>query len=422
MAETIEKVEGEIVTNMPNTKEEIVESPTAELTLNAKLAELEAKTGVRCAQVDFSNPASLTRYCDEINDYVGNLLISTANMSVNQEQDMLTEEDFKLIVAFDESLEQSKREAEKQLGFMTRLIRNISLAMGSESAKKAEEMKTYKGQFQAYVDQLNKVAENVDKIGVNAYSDIGFRTDIAEKMQPAIELLGVMLELGWQAKETYDQETVSLSENPDDMTKDLINYRGSLSTFFESHLVDLKSVHTAYRQQLQAYQMQQLSDMQQVRSAAKFIKTTKAILLSQGSTQILNKLQADRLQELSLVNEAANVAMMNNGKNLEENAKATVDLMLNDGIQATTLADYQQHLQSGISILADGRKQLETKVKKDQEILGKVDELLDKNQQEFLQLIQDASVSLVGSEKPGLTTISDRPARRRLSSSFTTKK
>ena len=421
--DTLEKVQAEVVIDLPTEKAEIVE------TRSTDLVTIEEQTGVTCARVDFNNPQSLVTFCDEIKDTVGQILVDTAQMSVNQEQAFISDEDLKLITSFDVSLEQSKREAARKEGLFATLLKNIKLSMGSESAKKEEEMKTYQGRFNEYCEKLNSVVEHIEVLGTNAMSDIQLRKDITEQMTPLVKQLAMMIEVGHEDKNAYDAETARIAtEEQTEDTNAIVQYRNGLSTFFDSKLQKLDKVLVAYKEQIQSYTMQQNTDMIVVSEATSFIKDTAPILQSQGSTQVFNIVQGDRLQQLSTLNEAANLAMDANSKHLEDNIKLSVDLMVNGGITTDTLLLVQQRLQNGIGIIKEGKKQLAIKSQKDQETINKINGLLDQNQEEILQIVHDTSAAMATIETKngynqstrfgGLTEATgDSSYRRKLTSS-----
>ena len=420
---TMARPEAEVVIDMPVEKGELAEvRPTQLLTI-------EEETGVTCARVDFNNPQSLVTFCDEIKDAVGQILVDTAQMSVNQEQAFISDDDLKLITSFDTSLEQSKREAARKEGLLATLIKNIRLSMGSESAKKEEEMKTYQGRFNEYCEKLNSVVDHVRVLGDNAMLDIQLRKDITEQMTPLIKQLAMMIEVGIEDKSAYDAETARIAtEEQTEDTNAIIQYRNGLSTFFDSKLQKLDKVLVAYKEQIQAYTMQQNTDMIVVDSAASFIKDTAPILQSQGSTQVFNIVQGDRLHQLQTLDQAANLAMDTNSKHLEDNVKLSVDIMVNGGITTDTLLKVQQRLQNGIGIIKEGKKQLAIKSQKDQETINKINSLLDQNQEEILQIVHDTSAAMASIQSKGdgyqsprygglIEATGDSSYRRRLTSS-----
>lgn len=399
MAETIEKVQGEVVNTLPKEKQELAESVVtgvSTIQVNTQtLPELEQVTGVTCKTIDFNNTDSIMYFGSEITDYVGQLLIDTANMSINQEQKMLTEEDLKMIISFDDALEQSKVLAAKKEGIITRLLRGFGKAVGNEEAKKADEMKTYQGQYKEYCARLDKVVQVIYAIGQNGYADIQLRKEIAMKMIPATRQLGLIIEEARKAKELFDAETEEMAKNPDPDAQLVVNYRRNMSTFLDSKLNKLGEVQVAYRQKIQEYSLLQFNDMQACASAADFIQVTQPILQANGSTSVYNTIQTDRLDQLSLAHEAANLALQTGAERLKNNTEAAVDLMKNGRITPETLEIVQGYLQESVGIVRQAQKEIVVLNEKDRDTIAKLSGLLDENDEEIFNMVQESASAMI---------------------------
>lgn len=367
-----------------DTKNEIVVEPTN--SENTALADFTFE------RVDLNNPQSILSYCDEVKNQITEILESTAQMSVSQEQAFISDDVIKTITSFDESLEAADRAAAKEEGLLARIAKGIRLRMGSESAQKEEEMKTYAGRYQDYIDKINKVIENVEILKQNAYNDIALRKSITEEMKPLIEQFVVMVEAGEEDRLAYDHETQNIAQtDQSDDAKYLIQYRSQISDVFAKKIVELRKVVILYKEQLQQYGQQQFTDMNIVMQADSYIRDQAPILKAQGSTQIFNRGQAERLSQMAELNELSNLAVTNNARNLEQNVKDSVDLMVNGGFKTETIATVQQSLQRGNDILKDGKKQLVIKTQKDNDALKKINAALDESQREIIALIEQTS-------------------------------
>lgn len=370
---------GEIVVEPTNSQVSIVE-------------ENSALTDFTFERVNLNDPKSILSYCDSIKSQITGILESTAEMSVNQEQAFISDDVLKTITSFDESLEEADREAAKQEGFLARVKKGLLLKLGSEKVEKEEQMKTYAGRYRDYIDKINLVIENVEVLSENALNDINLRKAIAEQMKPLIEQMDVMIKTGEADKEAYDQETTALGQVAQtDDEKYLVQYRSQISDIFAKKLVELQKVHILYKEQLQQYNQQQFTDMNIVMQAQSYISDQAPILKAQGSTQIFNKGQGERITQLAELNEASNLAVENNTRNLEANVKASVDLMVNGGFKTETIASVQQSLQRGNEVLKNGKKQLILKTQKDNEALKKINAQLDESQREIMALIEQTA-------------------------------
>lgn len=366
-------------------------------------------------RVDLNEPQSILSYCDNVKNQITDILESTAQMSVNQEQAFISDDVLKTITSFDESLEEADREAARQEGWLATVAKNMLIRLGSKKVEKAEEMKTYAGRYQDYIDKINLVIENVEILKQNALSDIELRKTIAEQMKPLIAQFEVMIEAGEEDKLKYDQETANIaSTDQSEDAKYLINYRSQVSDIFAKKIVELRKVAVLYKEQLQQYAQQQFTDMNIVMQAESYMSDQAPILKAQGSTQIFNKGQNERISQLTELNEASNIAVENNARHLEANVKASVELMVNGGFKTETIATVQQSLQRGNDILRNGKKQLVIKTQKDNEALKKISAQLDESQRDIISMIEQTSGAIAAIEENSSKT-SFRPSlpRRR---------
>lgn len=366
-------------------------------------------------RVNLDEPQSILAYCDNVKNQITDILESTAQMSVNQEQAFISDDVLKTITSFDESLEEADREAARQEGWLATVAKNMLIRLGSKKVEKAEEMKTYAGRYQDYIDKINLVIENVEILKQNALSDIELRKTIAEQMQPLIAQFEVMIEAGEEDKLKYDQETANIaSTDQSEDAKYLINYRSQVSDIFAKKIVELRKVAVLYKEQLQQYAQQQFTDMNIVMQAESYMSDQAPILKAQGSTQIFNKGQNERIAQLTELNEASNIAVENNARNLEANVKASVDLMVNGGFKTEAIQTVQQSLQRGNDILRNGKKQLVIKTQKDNEALKKISAQLDESQRDIISMIEKTSGAIAAIEENS-TKNSFRPSlpRRR---------
>lgn len=412
----IDGVEYQAVSNVEPTvasQTEIVVEPTKQQVSTVNSNELGEFNFER---VNLNEPKSILSYCDAQKAQITNILESTAQMSVNQEQEFISDDLLKTITSFDESLIEADREAAKQEGFLARVKKRFLLRMGSETVEKEEMMKTYAGRYQDYINKINKVIENVEILKQNALNDIDLRKAIAEQMKPLIQQIEIMIEAGEEDKRKYDQETANIAAtDQSDDAKYLVNYRSQISDIFAKKLVELRKVLILYKEQLQQYAQQQFTDMNIVMQAESYIRDQAPILKAQGSTQIYNKAQSERIEQLATLNEASNISIENNARNLEANVKASVDLMVNGGFKTETITSVQQSLQRGNKYLSDGKKLLADKTKRDKEALMKINEQLNESQREIIALIEQTcgAVSELESDANKNTTVPSLPRKRR---------
>jgi len=132
--------------------------------------------------------------------------------------------------------------------------------------------------------------------------------------------------------------------------------------------------------------------MQNVMEATTYIADVAPILKAQGSVMVFNRQQENRLRTLAQLNEAANVAMTNNARDLEQNIQAAAELGLNSGITVEILKSIEGTVRRGITISQNFRQQKQQKIAQNKQALTQLSSALDSASQELLQLADDATV------------------------------
>ena len=202
-----------------------------------------------------------------------------------------------------------------------------------------------------------------------------------------------MIKVGKIDKATYDATIEALKELPQDQdVLHEIQYKTQLSEVFGTNLYQLDKAVIALKEQVQSYRVQQRTDMQAVMEANSYLEHTAPLLKAQGSVMVFNRQQENRITDLARLSEAANTALTNNARDLEQNAQAVVELSLNGGITVETLKELDAALKRGMTIFQKGREQQQQKIAKETQELQALNVSLDGYQQELLNLIDDRTV------------------------------
>ena len=171
-----------------------------------------------------------------------------------------------------------------------------------------------------------------------------------------------------------------------------IEYRNQLAEVTSNKLDKLEKARVLYVEQIQAYRIQQRTDMEIVMASQTYLDHTAPILKAQGSVMVFNRRQEKKLANAVSLNESANEAIRNNALAIEENAKTAVELSINNGISVETLAVYNDSLRKGIEIYRSGREKRRQRIESDKKQLTELNQALESYQQEVLQLIDDEAV------------------------------
>ena len=244
-----------------------------------------------------NQPASILSYCSDVKDQISGILESTAQMSIAAEEVVLDEATINSIASFDESLDESdKQRNKKELAIVTK-AKSFLAKMGVDKFEDEARLKTYKGRYDEYCRGISLVVEAVEKQKQASLNDIQLRNEIIEEMTPLIEQLEIMVKVGHEDKAKYDAETDEIRKiQPQTLdTEYEIQYREQLSEVLNNKLHELEKALVLYKEQIQAYRLQQKTDMQLTMEADSYIRDQAPILKAQGSVMVFNRQEADRI-------------------------------------------------------------------------------------------------------------------------------
>lgn len=348
------------------------------------------------ARVDFNTPATILSYCDDVKGEISAILDSTAQMALDSQEVQIDEKMLANITSFEQSLDESEKEKakEEKLPAVIKGIRGILATLGVRKfEEKSEEETTYKGRYERYCEGLEEVSAAVESQKQGALNDINLRNSIISEITPYIEILEEMIKVGEIDKATFDATIEELKKLPQDQdTQYAVQYKTQLSEVFNGKLHKLSVALVALKEQVQTYRIQNGTDMQAVMEATTYISDIAPLLKSQGSVMVFNRQQENRIRSLAQLNDAANTAMTNNARDLEQNAQAAAELSLNSGITVETLKTMDGAVKRGITIYQNCRQQKQQKIAQEKQALLQLSESLDSYQQELLQLADDATV------------------------------
>ena len=338
-------------------------------------------------RVDFQTPSSMLSYGNEAKTEIANILEHTSALADDREELQVDEKLLSSILNFDETLDESEKERNKKELAVVKGVKGFLSNLGVRKYVELERKKSYKAQFDDYCTKIEELCEVIESQKQASLNDIELRNSIISEMIPYIEMLEEMIRVGKEDKESYDQETEKLKKL--EQTQDIINqisYRTQISEYFNGKLTELEKALVAYKEQIQSYRLQQITDMELVKSNDTYLKDASPILKAQGSVMVFNHQQEGRLESMRRVNEVANMAIAKNGKELVDNAEKAVELSLNSGISVETLQTCDVCIKKGVQIYIDGRNQRKTQIEQTKT------SLFDNYQREMLQLIDDEKV------------------------------
>lgn len=355
-------------------------------------------------RIDLNTPSTIVSYCSDVIDEIGNVLDSTAKLSIESEQVLVDNERIKQISSFGEQLDESDKE--RNSFSLIRKGKKFLANIGIKFFQQELEKDTYQGRYDAYCDMLGEVDQVIERQKQSTLNDIEFIDNIIHEMSPLIAQLDLMIEVGEKDLSEYDTETeqLKLNSDPSDINAArLISRRRKISEAFKAKLSRLRDMLISYNQQIDSYEAQQFVDMQIVGDKEDYLRHSSPLLKSQGSLMVNNRLQAERLEQSKALNAAVNNAITENAKQLLTNIKTAVDLSINGGITIETLKAVDTVLKDALAIAIDGAKQKQEKVRRTAEEHRKLKESHNNYNAEFLNLIDSSLIETPGIEETSIT-------------------
>ena len=397
-------INGEVVlsdTEVEVVKGEIISEPTTEM--------IEKKEKPKFMEVDFDNPSTMLIYGDEPKKAIAAILENTARLADDREELQVDKETLESLTTFGETLDESEEEKKKKYTPAIKGVRGFLTKLGVKRFEEQERKKSYKVQYEDYCSKIESICTAIESQKQTSLANIELRSCIVKEMTPYLDLLEKIIQEGKAKKFVFDNETESLRKlEPTKENLDLIGYREQLSEFFNGKLTELEKVLVAYRDQVQMYRVQQITDFEIVKGHETFLKDTSPILKAQGSVMVLNHQQKSELAEIKMVNDFANLAIANNSNQLVENAESAVELSLNNGISVETLTKLDDAIRRGVEIYVQGKEQKKAIVEETQQALQQLGASIDEYQNELLRLIDDEQVIRTLGTSSATTTISKR--------------
>ena len=397
-------INGEVVlsdTEVEVVKGEIISEPTTEM--------IEKKEKTKFMEVDFDNPSTMLIYGDEPKKAIAKILENTARLADDREELQVDKETLESLTTFGETLDESEEARKKKYTPAIKGVRGFLTKLGVKRFEEQERKKSYKVQYEDYCSKIESICTAIESQKQTSLANIELRSCIVKEMSPYLDLLETIIQEGKAKKFVFDNETESLRKlEPTKENLDLIDYREQLSEFFNGKLTELEKVLVAYRDQVQMYRVQQITDFEIVKGHETFLKDTSPILKAQGSVMVLNHQQKSELAEIKMVNDFANLAIANNSNQLVENAESAVELSLNNGISVETLTKLDDAIRRGVEIYVQGKEQKKAIVEETQQALQQLGASIDEYQNELLRLIDDEQVIRTLGTSSDTTTISKR--------------
>ena len=163
-------------------------------------------------RLDLNVPATILSYCDDVKNQISAILDSTAQMSIDSDSIVLDEAQIESISSFDQELDESDKQRNKKELPIVKGIKKLLVKAGVEKYQAEERLKTYKGRYEEYCKGIQMVVEAVEAQKQASLNDIALRNSIVQQMEPLLEEIEIMIQVGHQDKAAYDAETEALKQ------------------------------------------------------------------------------------------------------------------------------------------------------------------------------------------------------------------
>lgn len=344
-------------------------------------------------RIEFDKPVTIMQYGQDTVNGIIEVLETTVQLNDDTQEVIINEEQLKKISSFDVELDDSDKKANKKELAVVKGVKGLLTKLGVKKFEKDKQDNSYRGKFEEYCALIEEVSNAVYSQQQGSLADINLRDEIVKSLQPHLDELQELIVVGYQDLEKYKAEIEEMKKQPStfELQKE-IEYRNQLAEVTSNKLDKLEKARVLYVEQIQAYRIQQRTDMEIVMASQTYLDHTAPILKAQGSVMVFNRRQEKKLANAVSLNESANEAIRNNALAIEENAKTAVELSINNGISVETLAVYNDSLRKGIEIYRSGREKRRQRIESDKKQLTELNQALESYQQEVLQLIDDEAV------------------------------
>lgn len=360
-------------------------------------------------RVDLDDTLSIINYGNEYNDSIVELLNGAAELLEGADNENVTQELIASIPKFNTEMQEAakKREKNDNLPAIVKTARNGAIRLANvfgitKFAEEKEEISSI-GCYRKYRDKLDEVSDAMMKVGERAKKDVIFRKATINQMYPSIHKLEEAITIGEYDKAMYDAKTLEYETDTNNDFTSEVNRRNNLSTSFEIILGGLRKNLSNYKQQIDIYREQDSTDSTIMTTVVRWSQSFAPILKTQASVAFYNYRQQKDLELLSQINAAGNMALQENAKNLNNNARKAVDLAVNGGITMETIQLMQKAIEDGVSIIEKGSKDLQAKIAKDKEVYKKITDAHQSFQYRLNQLAEENALSFSeGENTPAL--------------------
>ena len=299
-----------------------------------------------CDRVDFYDPESIrgygSRILDEIKRKIDNFVDSEV---VNDEEEFDTSKQAEI-----KSLDISKRIAEndkikEEEDKKIRTLNSNFIMKGINALFKIEDRmehksKTYGEIYHEYVEEADKLTEEVARKRDNNIISYAKTRDLIEQLEDDLSYLKRLIQVGREDKEDFINNVINemkSNENIDETNIYSLKVLEKSVEMFEGVLIDLEECLEIQRSQNEQLRLSNINTMHLVSRQDALIRRHFSVIRGQGLLMTRSRRQTDEVNQMEFIGEVVNESMRNSSKSILSNAKRLCKLNRESFIKDATV-------------------------------------------------------------------------------------
>lgn len=299
-----------------------------------------------CDRVDFYDPESIrgygSRILDEIKRKIDNFVDSEV---VNDEEEFDTSKQAEI-----KSLDISKRIAEndkikEEEDKKIRTLNSNFIMKGINALFKIEDRmehksKTYGEIYHEYVEEADKLTEEVARKRDNNIISYAKTRDLIEQLEDDLSYLERLIQVGREDKEDFINNVINemkSNENIDETNIYSLKVLEKSVEMFEGVLIDLEECLEIQRSQNEQLRLSNINTMHLVSRQDALIRRHFSVIRGQGLLMTRSRRQTDEVNQMEFIGEVVNESMRNSSKSILSNAKRLCKLNRESFIKDATV-------------------------------------------------------------------------------------
>lgn len=354
----------------------------------------EISTQNQFARVDFNNPSTILNYGQEVIEKIENY-VSEATKDIENESvpDYQFYQRVDQLSGFSEKLDEVEGRREKS---DNKLYRLTNLIVSKFKREEGESRLSYNQQYKNYVDNIDKIEEDVKFMYENSKKDFELFNNFINSIKPYVGVLEDVYKLGVIDKDTFEQEVVELEqkyqENPQDadLKRESV-YKRQILDIFSEKLFSIQKSQVSINQVIMQWNTRQVNAMKMLTSYQNFLSLDISIIKLNGTALVGAKKQKEEADMLEYLMNGVNSALIESSKEQNDVIISVNNLTKDGNITTDTFTQVDQYIQQGIQLLKQGaidkKANIEAKTQALEEIKQHFSEF---NSQIKEQLLMDA--------------------------------